>query len=262
MRTEKTKAVQTFYDRLAGDYDGMTGLEKRFGAERAVFQRLVEMYGIRSAVDAGAGTGFHSILLAGLGVRVCAVDLSSAMLVGLRENARRHGVEVETIESSFKNLPRHLKGKYGAVFCLGNSLAHVLTKAEMAATLAAFHRVLEPGGIVVLQLLNYEKIIEKRERIQGAKEEGEKIFLRFYDFVGEKVRFNILTIIRTAAGFMTRIESVWLRPWLAADLQPVLAKAGFSSTEIFGAVSMEPFDAQASKDLVIISKTRSMHLPR
>jgi SAM-dependent methyltransferase len=255
MVTDRTESVQTFYDRLAGDYDRMTGLERRLGAERPAFERLVGMYGIRSAVDAGAGTGFHSILLAELGVRVSAVDLSPAMLEALQENARRHHVDVKTFASSFRRLPRRLGGKYDAVFCMGNSLAHLLTKAELTAAVAAFHSILGPKGILVLQMLNYEKIMKTRERIQNVREEGEKIFLRFYDFEGGKIRFNILTMTRTAAVFVTQLESVSLRPWTAADLKPLLAKAGFSSTKIFGGVSLQPFDPRASKDLVIISRS-------
>ena len=55
--------VTQFYDNLADDYDAMTGFEKRFVHERPFFNLLMQRYGITSALDAGAGTGFHSLLL-------------------------------------------------------------------------------------------------------------------------------------------------------------------------------------------------------
>ncbi len=245
-------AVRDFYDHLAGDYDRMTGFEKRFVAERPFFKLLVDTHGIRTAVDAGAGTGFHSLLLSELGVRVSAVDASPAMLEALRRNARLRGLEVETIQSTFADAAGRL-GKHDAVFCMGNTLAHILTGEDLLAVLAGFRSLLEPGGILFVQMLNYAKILAERDRIQSVKEEGGTIFLRFYDFDGELIRFNILTMTRTPSGFDTQLQSVPLRPWREEDIRPSLEGAGFSSTRVFGAVSMVPFIRENSRDLVVMS---------
>ncbi|MEK6756297.1 MAG: hypothetical protein AABZ02_09115, partial [Bacteroidota bacterium] len=53
--------VAEFYDALAPDYDTMTGFEKRFVQERPFFRVLIERFGIKSALDAGCGSGFHSM---------------------------------------------------------------------------------------------------------------------------------------------------------------------------------------------------------
>jgi glycine/sarcosine N-methyltransferase len=213
---------------------------------------LVDTYGIRTAVDAGAGTGFHSLLLSELGVKVTAVDLSSAMLAALRKNAQSQGVAVETVEASFEDIPRRLGRKFDAVFCMGNSLPHILTDGELAATLKAFRALLEPEGILFLQLLNYKRILAARDRIQNVREEGEKIFVRFYDYEGKLLRFNILSMTRTPSGFETHLESVPLRPWTGDDLRPLLEGAGFLSAKFFGGVDMGPYEA-GSKDLVILA---------
>jgi len=67
---KKPRSIAKFYDLLAPDYDGMTGFADRFARETPAFQTLVRRYGIRQALDAGCGTGFHSILLSQLGVTV------------------------------------------------------------------------------------------------------------------------------------------------------------------------------------------------
>ncbi len=252
--TDGAKAAARFYDSLAGDYDRMTGFEKRFVAERPFFKLIVETYGIRKAVDAGAGTGFHSLLLSELGVRVSAVDASPAMLATLRKNARQRNLEVEAVQSTFAGAAEKLKGKYDAVFCLGNSLAHVLTGEELLAALVSFRSLLEQEGILFVQMLNYARILAGRERIQSVKEEGDTIFVRFYDYEAELLRFNILTMTRTPSGFETNLESVPLRPWKAEDIRPLLERAGFSSASFFGAVSMGPYESARSKDLVVLCR--------
>ena len=54
----------------------MTEFHKRFSNEQAVFNTIVEQYQLRTVLDAGCGTGFHSLILASLGVEVTAVDVS------------------------------------------------------------------------------------------------------------------------------------------------------------------------------------------
>jgi methylase of polypeptide subunit release factors len=92
---------EQFYDSLAGEYDEMTGFEDRLSKEKPLFQSLVQKYHITTALDAGCGTGFQSILLAQLGVQVTATDISDHMLQRTKENAKRNGVPVETVHSFF-----------------------------------------------------------------------------------------------------------------------------------------------------------------
>ena len=90
-KTPPSSGIPAFYDRLAPDYDEMTGFGKRFVHEKPFFRPLVENLNIATALDAGCGTGFHSLLLAQLGVRVTAVDVSGGMLARLE----LHGREME-----------------------------------------------------------------------------------------------------------------------------------------------------------------------
>jgi glycine/sarcosine N-methyltransferase len=246
--------IRQFYDHLAGDYDRMTGLEKRFAAERPAFAALVDTYGIRSAVDAGAGTGFHTLLLSELGVSVTAVDLSSAMLEALRANARERHVEARTIQSSFEDLPSRLTGTYDAVFCMGNSLPHLLTEGELTASLKSFRAILKAGGMLLVQMLNYTRILAERERILSAKEEGDKIFVRFYDFLEARIGFNLLTITRSPSGLEAECTAVPLRPWQGEELERLFAEAGFSAIRFFGNVAMNQYDPVTSRDLVMLAQ--------
>jgi SAM-dependent methyltransferase len=249
-----TRAAGAFYDACAGDYDRMTGFERRFVAERPSFKRIVERYGIGSALDAGAGTGFHSLLLTELGVRVTAIDLSTAMLDRLSSHARERDVEIETRGSDFQELPPEWSGRFDAVFCLGNSLPHLLGAEELARTLREFRRVLRPpGGVLFAQLLNYERILASRERVVGVKRDGETIFVRFYDFEGELIRFNILRLDEREGEMDHRLDTVTLRPWKGGELAAALHEAGFVRTQEYGGMAMEPYHGGESRDLVAVA---------
>ena len=248
--------VADFYDALATDYDRMTDFGKRFVAEKPFFNLLVERYRIKSAIDAGAGSGFHSLLLSQLGVAVTAVDVSAKMLSALEEHAADMNVEIASVQSSFQDLSRHVSQKVDALFCLGNTLPHLQGQQELEESLRSFRALLRPGGLLVIQLLNYQRVLAQRQRVLSVKEEGDAIYVRFYEYSDPLVRFNVLKLTRTSGGWRSGIRTVSLRPWQSEDLVLSLERVGFQETKLFGAISLEPFVPVTSKDLVILSSMR------
>ncbi len=254
--------VSHFYDALASSYDAMTSFPKRFVQERPFFHLLVERFRIRTAVDAGCATGFHSILLAQLGVHVTAVDVSPKMLKEVERHAADLHVSIKRVESTFQKLRLHLKSEFDALFSMGNSLAHVLDRDELNLSLKNFFAVLKPGGVLFLQNLNYHRIMMKRERVQSVKESGETTFVRFYDYKEDAARqtavglvlFNILTINRTNNGAQQTLNTIRLRPVLRDELVQLLEEAGFVSVNVYGGISLEDFQPEVSKDLVVLAR--------
>ena len=246
-------AVSTFYDRLAPDYDLMTGFEKRFVQEKPFFRLLLERYAIHTALDAGCGTGFHSLLLAQLGVSVTAVDVSDKMLERLAGHAKEMGLSLNIARSSFQTLPAKVGGPFDAVFSLGNSLVHLLSSAELSLALDNFFFMLKPGGVVFLQNLNYDRILARKERIQSVKEQEGVTFIRFYDYLDDRIVFNVLKLRRKAEGTAHELNSIELRPLVMSDLMDQLSQVGFREIKPYGGISMEEFHAETSKDLVVLA---------
>jgi ubiquinone/menaquinone biosynthesis C-methylase UbiE len=253
--TTTQHAVREFYDTLATDYDAMTGFEQRFEAERPVLRSLVEHYAITTALDAGCGTGFHSLVLAQLGVHVTAVDISSEMLAALRRHSEELKVSVRAVQADFGNIPDVLTTRFDAVFCLGNSLVHFFSEDEVRQALRAFASVLKPKALVVIQLLNYDRILSERTAILATREvEGTK-FVRYYDYGKERLRFNVAKISNHRDSTEQSVISVPLRPLRKDELVQHLMDVGFRDVHCFGSLSMNAFDWLSSKDLVVIART-------
>ena len=244
-----------FYDRLAPDYDEMTGFGKRFARETPFFKLIVENHRIGTALDAGCGTGFHSLLLAQLGVRVTAVDASREMIARLDQHGKEMGLSIRGVHSEFTGIGRALSERYDAVFCMGNTLPHLAGDAELVNALSAFASRTLPGGILILQMLNYERILVTRERIQGAGEAHGVTYVRFYDFEagGSRLLFNILRIERVEGNLKTNLMSVPLIPITSSRITKLLEKSGYRNVLKFGSIAMDRFDPAASKDLVIVA---------
>lgn len=246
--------VAEFYDALAPDYDIMTGFEKRFVQERPFFRVLIERFEIKSALDAGCGSGFHSMLLAQLGVQVTAVDVSAEMLRRAELHARELDLHLKVVNASFQELDKAVRGRYDSVFSLGNSLAHILTLRELTKAVRNFAFLLNPKGILFLQNLNYDRILAQRDRIQSSKEMGDKTFVRFYDYDEKGVLFNILTLDKSKGTVDQRLETIRLRPLLQDELVGSLKEAGFSDIRSYGSIAMDEFVPTTSKDLVVLAQ--------
>jgi 2-polyprenyl-3-methyl-5-hydroxy-6-metoxy-1,4-benzoquinol methylase len=248
---------QKFYDDLAADYDGMTGFEQRFPHERPFFRILIERYNLKNALDAGCGTGFHSLLLVQLGLQVTATDISEEMLIQTRNHSKEYGFHIKTINSTFPKLRKALHKKFDSVFCLGNTFAHLLTEKEFLDSLKSFYEVMNPEGLLFLQILNYNRILAQHERIQSIKEANGKMFIRFYDYEDKLIRFNILTIEKSMDGIIHSLRSVKLRPWKAPQVVRLLRNVGFTDVKIFGSIAMEKYDAKTSKDVVLLARRKT-----
>ncbi len=250
----KTMNDDPFYAQLADVYDEMTRFESRIKKERPVFEQWVSRLHIRRALDAACGTGIHAILLASLGVKVTGVDASPAMIEKARQNARRLNADVSFSVAKMQNLREAVEENYDTVFCLGNSVPHLLEKSDLEQAMRNFYALLQPGGHVVLQLLNYEKILQKRERVVGVHRANEKLFVRFYDFLPERVRFNVLTVQLDDPACPHRLQSSLLVPYRKDHLKEALLSAGFGDLAFYGTMGFQEYDPQKSPNLVIVGR--------
>lgn len=243
--------VKTFYNTLAGEYDSMTSFNQRLIKEESLFRSLVDKYKIRTALDAGAGTGVHSLLLVKSGVAVTAVDISQKMLQQLSTHAQEQKLKIKIIKADFLALPNKVHQKFDAVFCMGNSLAHAKTQRELKKILSNFYKLLNHNGVLFIQILNYDRIISRGEIIQSIKESGGKIFIRFYGFGEEYIDFNLLTIERKGGILQYSIQTTVLRPIRQKEIIGLLRDVGFRKIESFDGLNGNKFSKSASRDLFI-----------
>ena len=250
------------YDALAVDYDRFVNWQARLAHEMPFFEGLFEARGVNWVLDAACGTGQHAIALARRGYEVMGADLSGAMIEHARENAAAAGVDVEFVVAGLGAL--HGLGRtFDAVLCLGNSLPHLLTAEAVDGALADFAAVLRPGGLLVIQNRNLDRVWARRQRFMGpqsVREGGQEwIFVRFYDFheagaTSEKrVTFNMVRLRRAGEGWAQDVESTELRPIFARELARGLAGAGFGQVDLYGGYDGTAFDTGTSGDLLAVA---------
>ena len=245
-----------FYDQIADSYDEMTRFEQRFQNEKQIVQAWFDKLHFQSAIDVACGTGLHAILLASLGVNTTGVDISAKMLKNARKNATRIDKNISWIKSSMEDLQNQLKGPYDVLFCLGNSLPHILSQEGIEQTFRNFYNLLTPTGCIMLQLLNYDNILKNRQRIIGINKIKNSSFVRFYDFIADQVQFNILKIIEHDGLIDYDLQSTRLYPYRKEELESLLVKSKFVDLQFYGDTKFTPYDLNSSNLVTVAHKKK------
>jgi glycine/sarcosine N-methyltransferase len=267
------------YDDFSADYDRFVDWSGRLAAEMPFIEQELDRVGVRSVLDAACGTGMHTIALAERGYRAAGADLSAGMIERARGHAAAAGQRVQFEVAGFGDLARTFiaplslgrkRGNFDAVLCLGNSLPHLLTPRDLAGALADFAACLGPGGLLLVQNRNFDKVLAHRQRWMAPQshEEGEAewIFLRFYDFGPDgTVAFNLVTLERQSSPqhpssgsegvWRQRIASTRLWPLRQGELTAALDAAGFQEITCWGDMQGSPFDLDRSPNLVVSARS-------
>lgn len=243
--------ITRFYDELSSEYDSMTEFDKRFEKERPHFEKIVRHYHLNKVLDAGCGTGFHSILLTQLGCSVTAVEISKKMLEATSRNAEKYGVKIGTIVSDFKELSKKVPTDFDAVFCMGNSLPHLLSLEEILLALPNFYAVLKSGGKLFIQILNYERILMERKEVQNIREVGGKTYTRFYEYNEPLIEFNIDVKENNTTRKILKVNLFPIRKHLLEDM---ILKSNFCNVKSYGSISLDNYEANVSNDLFVIAE--------
>ena len=251
------------YDAFSADYDRFVNWEGRLRFELPWIESQLQAVGGAGSrlLDAACGTGWHAITLAQRGYLSAGADLSAAMIERARGNAAKEGATVNFEAAGFGALAwRFGAGGFDAVLCLGNSLPHVLSAAELEHALSDFAACLRPGGLLLLQNRNFDALALSRARWMEPQSyrqgEAEWLFLRFYDYDPDGlITFNILTLQREGDGaWQQQVSSTRLRPLPQAELLEALERAGFETPACYGSLGGELFEAGKSGNLVVVAR--------
>lgn len=240
---------EEFYNSIAESYSDMVSLEKQIKSKISFFKQFINDK-IKTAVDLGSGSGADSIALAKLGLKVTAFEPSTEMVKQAKENFNEQNVQVDIYNNKIADINKSFHNSFDLVVSLGNTFANI-NNEEIEQSVVKVLALLKSEGKAIIQLLNYEKILKEKERIINISESGEMQFIRFYDFIGDSVFFNILSFRKD--NFQERqLITTEMFPYTKSFLEKLFNKNNFSKIEFFGDMKFNQFNEKSSKDLIII----------
>lgn len=252
------------YQHLAPVYDYFVNWKSRLAYELPFLieeiSRLSENPHELKLLDAACGTGRHAIALANEGFQMSGADLFPEMVSQAQANAFAADQNLNLKTVGFGNMFKAFnRDQFDAVLCLGNSLPHVQSQTELAQALADFAALVKPGGIMILQSRNFDRIVKYKLRWMDpqAVDESNKhyIFYRFYDFLPNGlIQFNILTLSRgVSQDWQQEMVATLLYPIQSEQLLEEITKVGFEKVRFYGNMAGDSFDPETSSDLVVVA---------
>jgi len=239
-----------FYTDLSDVYDALFPVSE---AQKALFDRILSSGPVRRVADAGCGSGAQLLPFAQAGAECIGFDPDPALVALARKKLGRWpAARVEV--GGFADTERLVRPPADLLLCLGNSLVHV-PQEEAARFLRDACAVLSGGGRLLLQILNYDRLL-----LHGVTSlplmtvaDGAVEFRRGYAWEGpRKVRFR--TALRVSTGGQPRIfhNDISLHPLYPDELWEMLSRAGFSDIRFTGDFAGSEFspDSEALVSLV------------
>jgi 2-polyprenyl-3-methyl-5-hydroxy-6-metoxy-1,4-benzoquinol methylase len=202
----------------------------------------------------------HALALAERGYEVLGTDLSAGMIERARANARAAGLKARFAVAGLGELCQRTGGAWDAALCLGNSLPHLLTPADLCLALNDLAACLRPGGLLLLQNRNFDAVLARQDwqmSPQSHREgQTEWLFARFYDLRPDgALTFHVLILRREGADpWRQQIISTRLWPMRQNELLTALQVTNWTNVTSYGDMNASPFDPEHSGNLLITAQ--------
>ncbi|GAB6139097.1 class I SAM-dependent methyltransferase [Halanaerobaculum tunisiense] len=203
-------------------------------------------------LDVATGTGTYAVALAEAGYQVTGIDLSQAMITEAKQKFTSEEVTVDFKVADMREVDQTYEARnFALISCIGNSLVHLEGIEEIKKVLNKFYKLLVTEGKLVLQIVNYNRIVANKVTklpTINNQEAGVKL-TRDYEFKEGKVDF--ITNLETPEGEF--FNSVLLYPLQAEELREALAEAGFTELNFYGGFDRSDYDSVTSFPLVVVA---------
>ncbi len=203
-----------------------------------------------SALDVACGTGNYACALAQRGYRVVGVDLDAEMIKRALEKVS--GSNPRFLKGDMLKVREILFESFDLVYCIGNSLPHLPDEEAVAWALHGFFSLTEPGGALVLQTVNFDRVFETGRTEFPPIERAGVRFERDYVPYPECGRVIFVGKITVSRGGRTRsaTERIKLLAVKREELTALVEAAGFRRLEVFGDFKGSPWSGASPATVI------------
>jgi glycine/sarcosine N-methyltransferase len=204
-----------------------------------VENKLGELSG-KEILDIGCATGELAFNLSDKGTKVIGIDLNEDLLNQAKSNKVKAGLQFQVgdmleLENDFQ------QNQFDSVLCFGNTLVHLQSVDLIEKMLRGVKSVLKPGGQFLMQILNYDYILNEKVLELPLIETENIRFIRNYKFNVNSalIRFQTDLHLKKESQIVSNETSLFAIRSL--DLLDILGKCGFKNIELYSDFKQSPF---------------------
>ncbi len=206
--------------------------------------------------DFGCGPGLYSARLARRGANVTGVDFSKRSIEYAKKVAVREQLKINYENQDY--LEFETEDRFDIVLMIMCDFC-ALSPIQRKGILLKFHKILKPGGSVILDVYSLSAFEQKEEVATYEKNQLNGFwspnkyygFLNTFKYGKEKVSLDKYTIIELDR---TRKVYNWLQYFATEDLEREFIDSGFSVKGFYSDVAGTPYDRKASEFAIVANK--------
>ena len=199
----------------------------------------------KSLLDIGCGTGNLSLKLAESFSSVSAIDLDQEMITKADKKVQKQ----QNIDFICMNMMDILKvfgeNRFDSVMSFGNTLVHLNDSIMINQFFSSVRKTLKPSGRFLIQIINYDRILQ--DNIKGLSTiENEHIrFERKYNYIKKENTVEFLTSLTVKSADEILENTVNLYPLLHSELHSLLKQNNFEKIHFYGDFKKGSFSADS-----------------
>ncbi len=210
---------------------------------------LAGLAGDGRVLELAIGTGRVALPLAARGITVEGVDASAAMVERLR--AKPGGESIPVTIGDMAQVPA--SGRYRLVYLVFNTLFGLLSQARQAECFASVARVLEPGGMFVIECFVPDLTrFDHDQRVQARSVTEDSVVIEVS--VHDKVQQRVTTQMITLDGQGMHLRPVAIRYSWPAELDLMADRVGLQLTERHADWDRRPFTSASGGHVTVYQR--------
>lgn len=219
--------------------------EKRLNREMPFIIAEIDKTDGKYICDLGGGIGKHSLYLQEYGYDVVLIDRDVESL----NLAKKIGIG-KIISAEFLNFNKHVSG-LDFIFTIGNGLSS-LKANELKEFAEISYSCLKAKGRILVQILNYDALIQMNNFIISSRVDDNIFHLRFIEpYDNEKMEFHYVET--ELDSLETNITKKYFNILLKDDLQNAFLEAGFQEITFYSDYSGNPYDQNTGRDTIFVA---------
>lgn len=220
----------SFYESIAEYYHHIFPLNK---TQASFVQESFDESQQKDLLDIGCGIGELSSELSKSFKSVHAIDLDEAMIqkaLSGNQTANLHFQKLNMLE---------IERTFGAdaidaIVCFGNTLVHLDGPEQLLDFFKQSKATLKNDGKLLLQIINYDRIIDQNIKALPTIENDEIKFVRNYRLHPAQKKLDFETILSIKKTGKTVKNTIQLYPLRKTEIDQLLTLAGYSEIKYFG----------------------------
>lgn len=235
-----------FYSSIAEHYDAIFPFNKQqlsFISSHSPVEKSSQL------IEVGSGRGVLTNACAEAGYQVRGLELDATMVTLAQIQYPKVSFHCENM----LNLERTFTpGSCDTMVCFGNTIVHLPSTEDMLTFLKAAYKTLSSNGTLLLQFINYDRILDNNIKALPTITTDKVSFVRDYELISE-TKLNFRATLTVHADRMSSQSLQALYPLRRERFEALAQEAGFSC-EAYSNFKSEAWAADGMQSIFVCKK--------